>query len=53
LESWLFWIIVNIVSVPLYFIKGYGFTAIQYFIFLVLAFQGYKEWQKLMAKEHK
>jgi len=52
LESWLFWIIVNIASVPLYFIKGYGFTGIQYFIFLVLAFQGYKEWQKLMQKKN-
>ncbi len=51
LESWTFWIIVNIASVPLYFIKGYGFTGIQYFIFLVLAFQGYKEWRILMAKE--
>jgi nicotinamide mononucleotide transporter len=51
LESWLFWIVVNIASVPLYFIKGYGFTGIQYFIFLVLAFYGYKEWKELMQKE--
>jgi len=51
LESWIFWIAVNMVSVPLYFIKGYGFTGIQYFIFLILAFQGYKQWQKLMQKE--
>jgi nicotinamide mononucleotide transporter len=35
----------------LYFIKGYGFTGIQYTIFLILAFQGYKEWKKLMQKE--
>ena len=52
LESWTFWIIVNIVSVPLYFIKGYGFTGIQYFIFLILAFQGYKEWRRIMSKEN-
>ena len=51
LESWTFWIAVNIVSVPLYFIKGYGFTGIQYFIFLVLAFQGYKEWRKIIQKK--
>ncbi len=51
LESWLFWIIVNTASVPLYLIKGYGFTAIQYTIFLILAFQGYAEWKKLMQKE--
>lgn len=51
LESWIFWIIVNIVSIPLYFVKGYGFTGIQYFIFLVLAFYGYSSWKKTLLKE--
>ncbi len=51
LESWILWIIVNIASVPLYFIKGYGFTGIQYFIFLVMAFYGYKEWKQLMSQQ--
>jgi nicotinamide mononucleotide transporter len=50
LESWTFWIIVNIVSVPLYFIKGYGFTAIQYTIFLILAFYGYREWHRRLNR---
>jgi len=45
-ESWHLWIALNIVSVPLYFIKGYGFTGIQYFIFLILAFQGLREWKR-------
>jgi nicotinamide mononucleotide transporter len=53
LESWILWIIVNTASVPLYFIKGYGFTGIQYFIFLVMAFYGYKEWKQLMQKQKK
>jgi len=46
LQSWTFWIAVNIVSVPLYFVKGYGFTGIQYIIFLILAFMGYTAWKK-------
>ena len=33
IENWTLWIIGNIVSIPLYFVKGYGFTGIQYFIF--------------------
>lgn len=45
LESWSLWIIGNVVSIPLYFVKGYGFTGIQYFIFLVLAIMGYIEWR--------
>ena len=46
IESWILWIAVNIVSVPLYFIKGFGFTGIQYIIFLGLAFLGYYSWKK-------
>ncbi len=50
LESWILWIVVNVFSIPLYFIKGYGFTGIQYFIFLVLAVAGYGEWKRIMKK---
>ncbi|NQU32683.1 MAG: nicotinamide mononucleotide transporter [Bacteroidetes bacterium] len=46
LESWTLWIVGNIVSIPLYFVKGYGFTGIQYTIFLILAILGYLEWRK-------
>ena len=52
IESWIFWIITNIVSIPLYFVKGYGFTGIQYTIFFVLAFLGYKEWKKNLNKQN-
>ncbi len=46
LENWTLWIIGDIVSIPLYFVKGYGFTGIQYSVFLVLAVMGYFEWRK-------
>jgi len=52
IENWTLWIIGNIVSIPLYFVKGYGFTGIQYFIFLVLAIQAYKQWKKSLNKNH-
>ena len=45
IENWIFWILTNIVSIPLYFVKGYGFTGLQYIIFLILAFLGYKAWK--------
>lgn len=50
IENWTLWIIGNIVSIPLYFVKGYGFTGIQYFIFLILAIQAYKQWKKSLNK---
>lgn len=50
IEHWLFWIAGNIVSIPLYFVKGLGFTGIQYSIFLILAFLGYIQWKKSLHK---
>lgn len=52
IENWILWIAGNIVSIPLYFVKGYGFTGIQYIIFLILAVYGYKEW-KVLLNENK
>ncbi|EDP71100.1 Nicotinamide mononucleotide transporter PnuC [Flavobacteriales bacterium ALC-1] len=46
IENWTLWIIGNIASIPLYFVKGYGFTGIQYIIFLILAILAYKQWKK-------
>lgn len=46
IEHWLLWIGGNIISIPLYFIKGLGFSGIQFSIFLVLAILGYIEWKK-------
>jgi nicotinamide mononucleotide transporter len=45
LENWIWWIVTNIASVPLYFIKGAPFTSFQYVIFLILAVMGYIEWR--------
>jgi nicotinamide mononucleotide transporter len=51
IEHWLFWIVGNIVSIPLYFVKGYGFTGIQYTLFLILAIQGYILWKRNLDKK--
>lgn len=45
IENWTLWILGNIASIPLYFVKGYGFTGVQYFIFLILAILAYKQWR--------
>jgi len=51
IENWTLWIAGNIVSIPLYFVKGYGFTGIQYTLFLILAIQGYITWKKHLNKQ--
>ena len=45
-ESWYWWIITNIASIPLYFIKGYVFTSFQFLVLLIMAFVGLVSWRK-------
>ncbi|MEA4904749.1 MAG: nicotinamide riboside transporter PnuC [Petrimonas sp.] len=51
LENWQFWIIGNIVSIPIYASQGLYFTSAQYSIFLILAILGWKEWKKKINYE--
>lgn len=50
-ESWIWWVITNIASIPLYYIKGYAFTSFQFIVLLILAIAGYFSWYK-KAKAH-
>ncbi len=50
LEHWILWIIGNIVSIPLYFVKGLGFTGIQFIILLIIAVFGYSAWKNILNK---
>ena len=50
IEHWLFWIVGNLISVPLYFVKGLGFSSLQFLVFLILAIQGYIQWKKHLNK---
>ena len=49
-ESWYWWIITNICSIPLYFVKGLVFTSVYYFILLIMAFWGLIEWRRRVKK---
>jgi len=45
-ENWVWWIITNFASIPLYFYKHAVFTSVQYLVFLVLAVMGLITWRK-------
>lgn len=45
-ENWVFWIIGDLVSIPIFISQGLYFTGIQYMVFLVLAILGWIEWKK-------
>jgi nicotinamide mononucleotide transporter len=51
LENWWWWIAVNLISIPLYWVKGIHLTAGLYVLFLALAVAGLIEWRKVQAKQ--
>ena len=50
IEHWLFWIVGDIISIPLYFFKGLTLTSFQYIIFTLIAIYGYRAWKKILDK---
>lgn len=52
-ENWIFWIVGDLLSIPLYFAKGYTFTSLQYIIFTIIAIYGYLEWKNLNKNNQK
>ncbi|WP_394907372.1 nicotinamide riboside transporter PnuC [uncultured Mesonia sp.] len=47
IENWIFWIIGDLVSIPLYFYKGLNMAAVQYILFTIIAIYGYYSWIKI------
>lgn len=51
IENWLFWIVGDLISIPLYYIKGMVFTSFQYLLFTIIAIMGYLEWRRKLQQE--
>ncbi|MFT4085836.1 MAG: nicotinamide riboside transporter PnuC [Gordonia sp. (in: high G+C Gram-positive bacteria)] len=51
LEQWWVWIAVDVVSVPLYVVKGLWLTALLYTGFLLLCFDGLRRWRADLAAQ--
>ena len=47
IAHWIFWIIGDLISIPLYIYKGLALTSLQYIIFTLIAIFGYIEWKKI------
>ena len=50
-ESWLFWIAVDVVAIGVYGYKALYFTTVLYVLFLIMAIAGYFEWKKASTEE--
>lgn len=45
MEHWTFWMVGNLISIPLYWYKGLIFTSFQYAVFTAIALAGYRVWK--------
>ena len=48
-ETWVLWLIVNVVATAQYLSLGYWFTAILYAVFAIVAILGWKRWRDTLS----
>ncbi|WP_294205524.1 nicotinamide riboside transporter PnuC [uncultured Chryseobacterium sp.] len=46
IENWIFWIIGDLICIPMMIFKGLGITSVQYLVFTIMAVTGYVNWKK-------
>lgn len=49
-ENWPTWVIVNVISIGLFAVKGLWLTVLLYALFTVMALAGWREWRRLAAE---
>ena len=50
LQNWLYWIVIDVVSIPLYIDRGLNLTALLFVTYTVVAFIGYFSWRGHLLK---
>ncbi|AWX44165.1 Nicotinamide riboside transporter PnuC [Flagellimonas maritima] len=50
LENWVYWIVGDIITVPLYWYKGLIFSSLLYFLLTIIAIFGYRAWKTNLGK---
>lgn len=51
LENWLYWIVIDAISVYLYINKGFYLTCVLFMFYTCMAFWGYLQWREALADE--
>ena len=50
LENWILWILVNIMSIAMYAMRGIMLVSVQYIIFLAMAIYGFIQWKRKVTE---
>lgn len=51
LENWLYWIVIDSVSIPLYVDRGLSLTALLFAAYVIIAIAGYFSWKKRLVSD--
>ncbi len=51
IENWIFLIIGDVISIPMYYAKGYTFSSILFLFLTIVAVFGYLEWKKTLQQK--
>lgn len=51
IENWIFWIVGDLICIPMMIYKELGITSVQYLVFTIMAVQGYAVWKKSYKKK--
>ena len=52
IENWIYWIIADLIYIPLYFYKGLLLTSFQFLVFLIIAILGYISWSNKLNEKN-
>ncbi|MDQ1095736.1 MULTISPECIES: nicotinamide riboside transporter PnuC [Chryseobacterium] len=52
IENWIFWIIGDLICIPMMIFKGLGITSVQYLVFTIMAVSGYVNWKKSFKEKN-
>jgi nicotinamide mononucleotide transporter len=51
IENWLYWIVINSVSVWLFFDRNLDMTALLFMVYILLSFVGYFSWRRQLLQQ--
>ena len=51
LENWLYWLVIDGISIPLYMDRGLYMTAILFMVYIVIVIFGYLNWQRRLLAQ--
>ena len=46
LQNWLYWFVIDTISIPLYLDRGLYLTAMLFFVYLIIVVLGYRNWKR-------